>query len=614
MTSSGLELFAHTPLESPDRMIRLLEARALGDGTFDYSLKTYIVGSKHIPAFYALSYEWGPAHPTFPITIDGKRFLVRENLRNFLDRIEDGGEDFIRPLWIDAICIDQTKVAERNEQVKIMGQIFSAASLVLAWIGPKPVENAALAEIAVELDEWAATPEYTQLSAGTLNTKAKLLSMQEPYGTMWNHLHMLCISSSYWNRLWVIQELIKADNKLLLMWGLEQISWRILSIAFKTIYEAGRGRRPSAAISGHWDIVESSVPYSVWMHSQGLQRKHGLLQTMDIYRDSKCSVNHDKAYALTGISADSELLQIDYDKSLPDLYADLMNLEPRTPQALRYSHLVLEALHIEERAWESSGLKSRTVQCDAEKVGTVMVVGNLADNATAAIIQTEVWQIALEAAWTDPLQVEVKSEWANSIYEELKRDVDSFRGASLFCLGTGQMGIALLPTMVGDTVYCVQGLNKYSKIDLKYSGTRSDSAATRVWLTAELTRNGQEVREQSEQAIDLSLGDLYAMDHLLEIDFVVEMPSSPTDEAPSSPVSTSRRTQSDTAETRRLHRSSTLSQSIDEAMGKGPRIRSYSTWPTESKAVNTDGWYIDALSREMRDKLFTGTSPLGAPE
>lgn len=624
MASQEREAFTHTPLESPDRQIRLLEVRAVGDGAFEYSLETYILGSKHIPHFYALSYEWGAEHPTYPIIIQGKTFSIRENLKTFLDRIASGGEDFIRPLWIDAICIDQTQVAERNEQVKIMGSIFASAVLVLTWIGPQPLENGALAEIEVTLRDWETTEEFKQLSAGTLHRRPKLLSLQEPYGTMWTHLKLLC-EAGYWHRLWIVQELIKA-NKLLLLWGVEQISWQALSIAFKTIYEANRGRRPSTQISGLWDIVEASVPYMVWLHLHGLETNHRLLQTMDIYRESKCSVSHDKAYALTGISTDAELLQVDYDKSLPDLYSDLMNLEPRTPHRLRYSHLVLEALHIDERSWDNGSVKGRSVSCDAHKVGQILAAGQLGSNASDELIQTETWELALGASLTNPDKVDVAVQWAQKIYAELKSAIgSSFCGASVFFLAGGQMGTSLSPSAQGDLIYRVQGLSRYScKIDLRcpsstasaQSSQSGSSGATRVWLSEEPTLlDAGDGREQTaSDSIELSLGDLYAMDNLLEIDFIFdEVPASPTDEAPSSPrLPTARRAQSDTAERRRPHRSSTLSQSIDEAMGFV--IRASSTWPTTTEGKATDGWYIDALAREMRDKLFTGTSPLNSPD
>jgi hypothetical protein len=38
-------------------------------------------------------------------------------------------------MWIDAVCIDQSSVSERNYQVAQMGAIYAAAALVIVWLG-----------------------------------------------------------------------------------------------------------------------------------------------------------------------------------------------------------------------------------------------------------------------------------------------------------------------------------------------------------------------------------------------------------------------------------------------------------------------------------------------
>jgi hypothetical protein len=37
-------------------------------------------------------------------------------------------------LWADAVCIDQSNVHERTEQVAMMGAIYSGASCTLVWL------------------------------------------------------------------------------------------------------------------------------------------------------------------------------------------------------------------------------------------------------------------------------------------------------------------------------------------------------------------------------------------------------------------------------------------------------------------------------------------------
>ena len=38
-------------------------------------------------------------------------------------------------LWVDALCINQQDIPERNDQVKKMCRIYSKASCVLIWLG-----------------------------------------------------------------------------------------------------------------------------------------------------------------------------------------------------------------------------------------------------------------------------------------------------------------------------------------------------------------------------------------------------------------------------------------------------------------------------------------------
>ena len=53
--------------------------------------------------------------------------------------------------WIDAICIQQSDVSERNHQVRMMGLIYKRAAFVLAWLGmdcEKALQQLATADLA----------------------------------------------------------------------------------------------------------------------------------------------------------------------------------------------------------------------------------------------------------------------------------------------------------------------------------------------------------------------------------------------------------------------------------------------------------------------------------
>jgi Heterokaryon incompatibility protein (HET) len=40
-----------------------------------------------------------------------------------------------RQFWIDALCINQEDVSERNHQVRMIGKIYSQAQGIVAWLG-----------------------------------------------------------------------------------------------------------------------------------------------------------------------------------------------------------------------------------------------------------------------------------------------------------------------------------------------------------------------------------------------------------------------------------------------------------------------------------------------
>jgi hypothetical protein len=87
------------------------------------------------PVYECLSYTWGTQPANKNITVNGQHFLVRENLFNALRQLRRGEA---RPLWVDAICINQADIQERNAQVSLMAFIYKRATKVLVWLGLPP--------------------------------------------------------------------------------------------------------------------------------------------------------------------------------------------------------------------------------------------------------------------------------------------------------------------------------------------------------------------------------------------------------------------------------------------------------------------------------------------
>lgn len=85
------------------------------------------------PVYQALSYVWGDSSEKASIRVNGKPFEVTKNLFAALKRLRR--RTFSILLWVDAICINQDNIPERNFQVQLMKQVYMHAERVLIWLG-----------------------------------------------------------------------------------------------------------------------------------------------------------------------------------------------------------------------------------------------------------------------------------------------------------------------------------------------------------------------------------------------------------------------------------------------------------------------------------------------
>ncbi|KAF2495046.1 HET-domain-containing protein, partial [Lophium mytilinum] len=115
------------------RLLRLLP----GQGPICCTL-THAALSNNL-RYEALSYCWGDSSTKLSISCNGERLLVGESLYSALDHLRDSLQ---KPtLWIDAICINQTDIGERNSQVTLMRRIYSSCQRAVVWLGPADTQT-----------------------------------------------------------------------------------------------------------------------------------------------------------------------------------------------------------------------------------------------------------------------------------------------------------------------------------------------------------------------------------------------------------------------------------------------------------------------------------------
>ncbi len=72
---------------------------------------------------------------TYSITLNSHDFPVLENLHDAISHLGWRAKDENCLFWIDAICINQRDVQERNSQILHMRYLYEHAFMVYGWIG-----------------------------------------------------------------------------------------------------------------------------------------------------------------------------------------------------------------------------------------------------------------------------------------------------------------------------------------------------------------------------------------------------------------------------------------------------------------------------------------------
>ena len=188
--SDSRRSFQYSPLDLAERSIRVIRVwPEFEDGMIACDIEHTNTRS----TYRALSYTWGDVRDgSHAILINARRRQIGHNLWTFLchaRRFHDG-----RALWVDALCIDQDNVKEKNHQVKMMSEIYSKTEDVLVWLGPYDGGSV----------EYAMRRMRRYNGMGSMEM-AKACAKEEVF---WKGFKKIT-KADYWSRVWIIQEFIQ---------------------------------------------------------------------------------------------------------------------------------------------------------------------------------------------------------------------------------------------------------------------------------------------------------------------------------------------------------------------------------------------------------------------
>ncbi|KAH0429960.1 heterokaryon incompatibility protein [Colletotrichum camelliae] len=214
-------------LNADDKQIRLVRVNS----GLDYAQITVtleIASLNDEPSFAALSYVWGDPTITEEISVNGQTCRVTKNLAAALRHIFKQQEAItnvqqqqlgwsVQPIshvWADALCINQSDIEERNQQVSMMGELYSSASVVLSWLSSVDEDlpfifetlDSIFREVEIEnngeFEAVVSRPQWVQ----------KYAVFARPRMDDWVRGFKNLAELPYWRRVWIFQEVVLSRN------------------------------------------------------------------------------------------------------------------------------------------------------------------------------------------------------------------------------------------------------------------------------------------------------------------------------------------------------------------------------------------------------------------
>jgi hypothetical protein len=349
-----LQPYIYEPLSGPNT-IRVLNLHTNADESISCSLRQIEISAG---GYQALSYVWGSSTTTHrAIVKDDKGKSVgylelTRNLWNALHDLRNCTELVSKVFWIDQICIDQHG-SEKGAQVGLMGEIFSGGTRTITYLGPsddasEEAQGTALLnkisshfepnyQVLSEFDDLpSAWERQSELPITGLPTEIEEL----PYERwMW-----ICnLAYPEWaTRLWIVQEQL-LPGELVMLRGTSLFAFETLALL--SVY-FDLGILPEVHANRFWQEQRprgqlepfnvARAVYQLW--KQRLMNKKStksidlsLLENIVVYQKLRCQDSRDRFYALLGISADRNVLDI-VPKYSQDSALDIRQLCARTMQ------------------------------------------------------------------------------------------------------------------------------------------------------------------------------------------------------------------------------------------------------------------------------------------
>jgi hypothetical protein len=328
MSSVSFAPYIYTPLRTPTsiRLIQLLP------GKENSPLQCNIIQSrrKRIKALYeALSYAWGEANFTQRLSEAGTNTFISitESLHEALQALRD--EKSSRWLWVDAVCIAQGNIQEKNHQVRQMANIFREAESVIVWTGKDDYLDTfkKLMDVGRSCQK-AIETGYASDTKGCIENEEVYMALRR---CDFNRLEDI-FDRPWFSRVWTVQEFVLAKQSFIHV-GRTNMACPLFSLAVRACADYIFKFHDRKFYPGTYRIQRliqfrdvyknglSCVHYNTQNYSQ--QKESRLWQCLNVLDRRQCSNEQDKFYSVLGLLPNHLGVSPNYDLPLFDVRMDV---------------------------------------------------------------------------------------------------------------------------------------------------------------------------------------------------------------------------------------------------------------------------------------------------
>lgn len=205
-----------------------------------------------------------------------------------------------RTIWIDAICINQNSIEERNHQVRQMGDIYASAEQVVVYLGEATFDSEDIFE-------------YLGQAMLVQRDRSAIIGFPEnarvPHPARMNRF----LSRRWFHRVWVLQE-VGLARKATVLCGERSLDWALFSVD-----RLSQGGLPTQTYPNQiYGSRERIKPGVLLLETDIHKVKPSLVELMHAGRNSLCKDPRDKVYALLSLASEDyrKNIQPDYSKEV----------------------------------------------------------------------------------------------------------------------------------------------------------------------------------------------------------------------------------------------------------------------------------------------------------